>query len=77
MVSDDHARKMTERLLALALEARRRGEVDLANQLTLRAAQYLDEADGAADPHDPPPSATPQEQPQQQPQKKLAGENDG
>ena len=77
MVSGDHARKMTERLLALAVEARGRGEVDLADQLTLRAAQYLDEADGMADPPDPSPSAGPHEQPQQQPQTKLAGEDDG
>jgi len=71
MTSADYARKMAERLLALALEARTRGNIELADQLTLRAAQYLDESDGTADPHDPPAPATPHEQPQQQQQQKL------
>ena len=71
MVSGDHARKLAGRLLVLALEARGRGEVDLANQLILRAGGYFDEADSMADPDHPAPPATPQEQPQQQPQKNL------
>jgi hypothetical protein len=41
-------RERADRLLAMAVEANTRGESDLANQLTLRAMQYLEHADDAA-----------------------------
>lgn len=55
-------------MLALALEARAKGDVELADQLTARAMQYMDEANGDGDVDAPPPPAQPNPQPQQQQQ---------
>jgi hypothetical protein len=72
------------RLLAIALQARERGDVELAEQLTARAMQYLDqgsrdEADPAG-PAMPPPPAEPaqpvaQQQQQIQPDAEKPGSN--
>ena len=64
----DGLSRQAERLLALALEARAKGDVELADQLTARAMQYMDEANGEADVQAPPPPVQPIPQPQQQQQ---------
>jgi len=67
MTTSDRLRQRAERFLALALEARGKGHLELAEQLTARAMQCLDEAnetDGAPDL--PPPPTEPIPQPQQQ-----------
>jgi hypothetical protein len=70
-MSKDELRLRARNLLALALEAQGRGEAELSEQLTARAMQLLDEANGSADqdvaPVAPPSaSAVPQQQQQQQ-----------
>jgi hypothetical protein len=81
MTTSDRLRQRAERFLALALEARGKGHLELAEQLTARAMQCLDEAnetDSAPDlpqanetegaPDLPPPPTEPIPQPQQQQQ---------
>jgi hypothetical protein len=85
-VTRQQFRRQAERLLALALQARERGEMELADQLTIRAMRYFEEANGAADSAEPPPPlpstpAVPQQQQQQQQQQqhiepKEDGENE-
>ena len=70
MASPKTLRQQAERLFALALQARERGDVPLAEQLTERAMQYLEEANGHEDSHEPsppghPPPSVPQQQQQQ------------
>ena len=70
MTTSDRLRQQAERFLALALDARSKGHLELAEQLTARAMQCLDEAnetDGVPDP--PPPPTEPVPQPQQQQQR--------
>lgn len=69
-------RRRAERLLALALEAREKGDVELAEQLTARAMEYLDEVNGTADLPQPPPNAEPVAQPQQQQQRQQTQPDD-
>jgi hypothetical protein len=70
-MSKEELRRRARNLLALALEAQGRGEPELSEQLTARAMQLLDDANGT-DATDiapvPPPSASavPQQQQQQQ-----------
>ena len=62
-------RQRAERLFALALGARERGDIPLAEQLTERAIQYLEEANGNEDAHEPSPTKHRQQPvPQQQQQ---------
>jgi hypothetical protein len=71
-MTQQQLRRQAERLLALALQARERGEMELADQLTVRAMGYFEEANGPADGSEPPPPplpstpAVPQQQQQQQ-----------
>jgi hypothetical protein len=71
-VTQQELRRQAERLLALALQARERGETELADQLTIRAMRYFEEANGPADSPEPPPPtlpstpSVPQQQQQQQ-----------
>jgi hypothetical protein len=73
MASPKELRQQAERLFALALRARERGDIALADQLTERAMQYLEEANGNEDSHEPSPPEHPQppvhQQQQQQAQK--------
>jgi hypothetical protein len=73
MASPKQLRQQAERLFALALHARERGDAPLAEQLTERAMQYLEEANGNEDSHEPSPPERPQppvhQQQQQQAQK--------
>jgi len=70
MTTSDRLRQRAERFLALALDARGRGDLELAEQLTARAMQCLDEANGTDEVPDlPPPTAEPIPQPQQQQQR--------
>jgi hypothetical protein len=69
MTDPDRLRQQAEYLFALALRAREKGDVQLAEELTARAVQYLDEANGTADePSMPPPEPPPVPQVQQQQQ---------
>lgn len=73
MASPKELRQQAERLFALALQARERGDIPFADQLTERAMQYLEEANGNEDSHEPSPPGHPQpsvpQQHQQQAQK--------
>jgi hypothetical protein len=73
MASPKELRQQAERLFALALRARERGDIALADQLTERAMQYLEEENGNEDSHEPSPPEHPQppvhQQQQQQAQK--------
>ena len=68
MADPDRLRQQAEYLFALALRAREKGDVQLAEELTARALQYLDEVNGTGDEQSPPPEspAIPQVQQQQQ-----------
>jgi hypothetical protein len=67
MASPKELRQQAERLFAVALAARERGDIPLAEQLTERAMQYLEEANGNEGSHEPPPPKHPQQPvPQQQ-----------
>ena len=72
-MGDDAAkRRYAQNLLSLTLQARERGDGQLADELTIRALDVLNELDG----NSPPPSvsSTPmqqQPQPQQQPGQRL------
>jgi len=70
----EELRLRARNLLALALEAQGRGQTELAEQLTARAMQFLDEANGTTDVATPsaPPSPVPQQQQQQQQQQRQA-----
>jgi hypothetical protein len=46
-VTQQQLRRQAERLLALALQARERGEMELADQFTVRAMGYFEEASAA------------------------------
>ena len=76
MITPNPLRRRAERLLALALEAREKGDVELAEQLTARAMEYLDEVNGTADLPQPPPNAEPVAQPQQQQQRQQTQPDD-
>jgi hypothetical protein len=82
-VTQQELRRQAERLLALALQARERGEMELADQLTVRAMRYFEEANGVADSAEPPPPpspatpAVPQQQQQQQQQQHIEPEDHG
>jgi hypothetical protein len=71
MASSKELRQQAERLFALALAARERGDIPLAEQLTERAMQYLEKADGKEDSQEPSPLKHPQ-QPVPQPQQQQA-----
>jgi hypothetical protein len=72
MASPKGLRQQAERLFALALQARERGDIPLAEQLTERAMQYLEEANGTDDSHEaPPPHQPPVHQQQQQQAQRL------
>jgi len=77
VTTPDRVRRRAERLLALALEARQKGDSELAEQLTARAMQYLDELNGTADLPAPPPPAQPVPQPQQQQQRQQIEPEEG
>jgi hypothetical protein len=53
MTDPDRLRQHAEQLFALALHAREKGDAQLAEQLTARALQYLDEANGTLEDEEP------------------------
>jgi hypothetical protein len=73
-MSNRELRRQAERLLVLALQARERGNLELADQLIARAMRFFDEANGIANIPESPPTAqpstpvVPQQQQQQQKQ---------
>jgi len=86
MATAGELRAWAERLFALALEMRGQGNVAMAEELTQRALEFLDAANGAPDDADVPstepwpPPGMPQKQPQpqqQQQQKQSGPETDG
>ena len=86
MTDPDRLRQHAEQLFALALRAREKGDPQLAEQLTARALQYLDEANGTLEDQEPngtvegqlPPPTEPQPIPQvQQQQQGQQTEDDG
>jgi hypothetical protein len=67
----DELRKRADRLLAMAVEANARGDAALANHLTFRAMQYLEDAEDAptsSDHPSPGPMMRGSEQMHRQPQ---------
>jgi len=77
MASPKELRQQAERLFALALQARERGDIPLADQLTERAMQYLEEANGFEDSHEPSPPERPQAPVPQQHQQQAQRLTDG
>jgi hypothetical protein len=81
MAGPKELRQQAERLFALALQARERGDIPFADQLTERAMQYLEDANGVDDKHEAPPPGhvhppVPQQQQQQAQQLTDGGEGE-
>ena len=80
-MSNDALRRQAERFLAFALMAREAGNVPVADELTARAMDLFNKADGTADVShagrsvSPSAPAVPQEQQQQQ--RRLERNDDG
>ena len=79
-MSNDALRRQAERFLAFALKAREDGNLPVADELTARAMDLFNKADGTADdagrPVLPPaPTTVPQEQQQQQ--KRIERKDEG
>ena len=81
-MSKDELWLRAQNLLAFALQARERGDLDLAEELTARAVQLLEKSNGITDvsePLAPPPSqltVVPQQQQQQQQKTKKDDEKE-
>jgi hypothetical protein len=78
-MSNGELRRQAERLLFLALHARERGNLELADELTARAMRLFDETSGLTNIPEsqptaqPPPTAVPQQKQQQQEQQTTKG----